>query len=115
VAGFGHGGALAMDLARWRPDDVRACVTFYGVAPGRDWSALRAPVQGHFPQEDGEPPSAQVHDFERALVGLGREVQVHVYAARPGFFDDTRADVFEPESARTAWIRTLDFLRSKLG
>jgi carboxymethylenebutenolidase len=56
-----------------------------------------------------------VQDLERALAGFGREVQLHVYAARPGFFDDTRPDVFEPESARTAWIRTLDFLRSKLG
>jgi carboxymethylenebutenolidase len=31
------------------------------------------------------------------------------------FFNDTRSDVYDEEAARVAWVRTLEFLRAKLG
>lgn len=118
VTGFGLGGALALELAVRRQDDVRACVLFYGAipeSPAPDWSKLEAPVQGHFAERDASLPPERVGALEEALHGLGKDVQFFSYPAEHAFFDDTRADVHDPESARMAWIRTLDFLRSKLG
>jgi len=31
------------------------------------------------------------------------------------FFNDTRPDVYDEDAARQAWVRTLEFLRAKLG
>ncbi|MEQ1788373.1 MAG: dienelactone hydrolase family protein, partial [Acidimicrobiales bacterium] len=57
VTGFCMGGGLALVLATQRPDKVKACVPWYGIIPWPgvqpDWSALDAPVLGHFAEDDG--------------------------------------------------------------
>ena len=119
VVGFGMGGGLALWLATLRADAVRAVVPFYGFPPKGaepDWSSLTAAVEGHYAEhDDGAGPEA-VAAFEEQLRDLGKEVRVFTY---PGtgyaFFDDTRPEVYDDDSARQAWVRTLEFLRSKLG
>jgi len=119
VVGFCMGGGLALWLATVRPDAVRAAVPFYGIAPRGaepDWSALAAAVEGHYAAHDDLADQEAVAAFEAKLDDLGKEFRVFTY---PGtghaFFNDTRSDTYHEEAARQAWVRTLEFLRAKLG
>ncbi|MGH9266009.1 MAG: dienelactone hydrolase family protein [Acidimicrobiales bacterium] len=119
VVGFCMGGGLALWLATLRPDAVRAVVPFYSLAPSGaepDWSALTASVEGHYAEQDELAGHEAVAAFEEHLRDLGKDVRVFTY---PGtghaFFNDTRPEVYDDEAARQAWVRTLEFLRAKLG
>ncbi|HUF33876.1 MAG TPA: dienelactone hydrolase family protein [Acidimicrobiales bacterium] len=120
VTGFCMGGGLALVLATQRPDAVKACVPFYGVIPWPeaqpDWSALAAPVQGHFAEQDAFFTPEKVAELESTLRDLGKDAELLVY---PGvdhaFFNDERPEVYDEAAAGTAWIRTLEFLRANLG
>jgi carboxymethylenebutenolidase len=55
-------------------------------------------------------------DLEQRLDALGKEVRMFVYpGTHHAFFNDTRPEVYDADAARQAWIRTLEFLRAKLG
>jgi carboxymethylenebutenolidase len=119
VVGFCAGGGLALWLATLRPDAIRAVVPFYGIAPNGkepDWSALTASVEGHYAEHDDLANQEAVAAFEARLQELGKDVRIFTY---PGtghaFFNDTRPDTYDDEAARQAWVRTLEFLRAKLG
>jgi carboxymethylenebutenolidase len=118
VVGFGMGGGLALRLATLRPDAVRAVVPFDGIAADGaepDWSALTAAVEGHFAEHDQTSPEA-VAALEERLTDLGTDVRVFSYPGTSrAFFDDTRPEVYDEDAARQAWVRTLEFLRAKLG
>jgi carboxymethylenebutenolidase len=119
VVGFCMGGGLALWLATLRPDRVRAVVPFYGLAPrGQepDWSRLEAAVEGHYAEDDDMAGPAVASDLEERLTDLGKEVRMFVYpGTRHAFFNDNRPEVHDPDAARQAWVRTLEFLRAKLG
>jgi len=119
LVGFSMGGGLALSLATLRPDAIRAVVPFYGIAPDGaepDWSALAAAVEGHFAEHDDVASADAVATFEERLRDLGKEVRIFSYPGTgPGFFDDTRQEVHDEEAARQAWVRTLEFLRAKMG
>ena len=119
VVGFGMGGGLALGLATLRPDAVRAAVPFYGIAPNGkepDWSALTAAVEGHYAEHDDMASPNAVAAFEAQLTELGKEVRIFSYPGTSlAFFDDTRAETYDEDAARQAWVRTLEFLRAKLG
>lgn len=119
VVGFCMGGGLALWLATLRPDAVRAVVPFYGIAPQGaepDWSALTAAVEGHYAEHDPAAHPDAVASFESELQDLGKDVRVFSYPGTShAFFNDTRPEVYDGEAARQAWVRTLEFLRAKLG
>lgn len=120
VTGFCMGGGLALVLATQRPDKVKACVPWYGIIPWADaqpdWSALDAPVLGHFSELDGFFSPDKVAELQATLDGLGKQAELIVH---PGvdhaFFNDTRPEVHDPGTASAAWGQTLSFLRSNLG
>jgi carboxymethylenebutenolidase len=116
VVGFGAGGGLALWLATARPDQVRAVVPFYGVLPPAgtqpDWDRLEAAVEGHYGEADG----SATPELEQELADRNKEVRLFTYPnVGHAFFDDTRPDVYDDDAARQAWVRTLEFLRAKLG
>ncbi|MDP8987733.1 MAG: dienelactone hydrolase family protein [Actinomycetota bacterium] len=120
VIGFSMGGGLALVLATERPEDIRACVAFYGLIPWDsahpDWARLDAAVQGHFGEEDALFSPEQARQLEQTLRELGKDVEVFLYpGVGHGFFDDTRPEAYDPSAASTAWTRALEFLRAKLG
>ncbi|MBW3645990.1 MAG: dienelactone hydrolase family protein [Actinobacteria bacterium] len=120
VIGFCMGGGLALMLATERPDDVRACVAFYGLIPWEsahpEWSRLDAAVQGHFAEEDEFFSPDQARQLEQTLRDAGKDVEMFLY---PGvghaFFNDARPEAYDASAASTAWTRSLEFLRAKLG
>jgi carboxymethylenebutenolidase len=119
VVGFCMGGGLALWLATLRPDMVRAVVPFYGVAPldrRPDWPRLEAAVEGHYAENDDRAGFEVARALEEELTALGKEVRVFLYPGTAhAFFNDTRPDVYDADAARQAWVRTLEFLRAKLG
>jgi len=120
VVGFSVGGGLALWLASIRPDRVRAVVPFYGTvlweAAQPDWSAMTAAVEGHFAEHDDRAGPEAARKLEEILTEQGLDVRMFLYpGTRPPFFDDTRPEVYDEDAARQAWVRTLEFLRARLG
>ena len=119
VTGFCMGGGLALVLATQRPDKVRACVPWYGIIPWPSvqpaWTALEAPVLGHFAADDGFFSPDKVRELERTLQQLGKEAELIVH---PGvdhaFFNDTRPEVYDAATAGAAWAQTVGFLQTHL-
>jgi carboxymethylenebutenolidase len=109
AVGFSMGGWAATRLAAAR-SEVAAVVPFYGYSQGADYGAMRAAAQAHFAtvDEDDEVDPAQ---FERLLRGAGREVEVHLYAARHGFFNNDHPEDYDAEAASRSWERMLGFIR----
>jgi carboxymethylenebutenolidase len=119
VTGFCMGGGLALWLATLRPDDVKAVVPYYGVIPWPaaqpDYSKLKAPVQGHYAENDDFANPETVRKLEEELKGHGASVEFFIY---PGcghaFTNHHRPEVFHEDHSQTAWERTIGFFRANL-
>ena len=120
VTGFCMGGGLALMLACARADKVKACVPWYGLVawPGAnpDFSNLDGPVLGHYAEKDGFFGPAQVAELSDRLSELGKDAELIVH---PGvdhaFFNDTRPEVYDAQTARKAWELTVGFFKTNLG
>ncbi len=119
VTGFCMGGGLAMVLATQRPDKVKACVPWYGIIPWPavqpDWTALEAPILGHFAEDDGFFTPEGVAELQDKLDGLDKAAELIVH---PGvdhaFFNDTRPEVYDAATSAAAWAQTVAFLHANL-
>lgn len=114
VMGFCMGGQLAMYAAAEYPDRIAAAVNFYGIHPNVrvDPKKLKAPLLAHFAKRDNSVKEADARALVSRIETAGGSVEAHYYSADHAFFNDTRPTVYDPESARTAWDRTLGFLRA---
>jgi carboxymethylenebutenolidase len=114
TVGFCMGGQLAMYAAAANPDKVSACVNFYGIHPNVNpsFENLKAPLLGHFAENDKSVNSKVVESLRNKLNSLGKKHEFHVY---PGtvhaFFNDTRREVYDPKASAEAWKLTIDFLK----
>lgn len=116
VVGFCMGGALALYTATKNPK-IGACVVFYGGHPNvkPDLPNLQSPVLGLYGERDGFVTPDSARELESKLKGLGKQIEVKIYAdADHAFFNDTRPEVYNAEAAADAWQRTIGFLREHL-
>ncbi len=117
VVGFCMGGALSLFAACENPDDVAACVDFYGGHPAvkYNFAALKAPVLGLFAERDDFVSPDAVRELDRQLTEAGKE---HSFTTYPGadhaFFNHNRPEVHNPEAAQDAWEKVLAFLGQHL-
>jgi len=115
VVGFCMGGRIAQ-LHALRDSTIAAAVMFYG-RPETDptrLAALRAPLQGHFGQEDRGIGAEQVEALRAALAKAGKASDVYVYpGAGHAFMNEVRPS-YHRDAARQAWARTLHFLQKHL-
>jgi carboxymethylenebutenolidase len=117
--GFCMGGAMTLLVSALQGDKIGAAVPFYGAPLGDqapEWSGLTAPVLMHAAANDDFFPPAALEALGEELRGMGRDVTVHVY---PGtghaFANETNAlGTYDADAAKTAWDRSIAFLRSKL-
>jgi len=109
VVGFCWGGTIAYVAACRLP--ISAAVSYYG---GRILQygdrKPRCPVMYHFGEQDQSIPLATVEKVRQ----LHPEGIYYTYPAGHGFNCSERSS-FEPESARLAFERSLEFLRSNVG
>jgi carboxymethylenebutenolidase len=113
--GFCMGGGVALDFGMHDPS-VSAVVMFYGFPNTNpdQLAKLNGPVLAHFGLKDDGIPQTKIDQFTAAMKKAGRDLKVYTYpAAGHAFMNDTRPS-YQPESARQAWARTLDFLQHQL-
>ena len=123
VAGVGAGATAALRLAALRADVVRAVLAFDVLALSEagsgipDVSGVRASVEGHYGEgAEGSRTAGLVHRLQEVLEAQGCDARLFTYPlVSPGFTDEGRPDGFHEDSARQAWVRSLEFLRAKLG
>ena len=113
VVGFCMGGQLAMYAAASNPEQVSACVNFYGIHPNvkPPYAKMKAAVLGLFGEKDSSVDANTVEELRKELTAAGKTFDFHTYKnVGHAFFNDTRP-VYDEESAKDAWRRTLEFLR----
>ncbi|MCX4904655.1 dienelactone hydrolase family protein [Streptomyces sp. NBC_00878] len=117
VNGFCFGGRAAFTAATGI-GGLAATVVFYGpgIAAGPHAVVDRAknidaPMLLHVGAEDPTIPAEQVEAIETALTTAGVDFESHVYTgAGHAFACDARPNMYDANSAHTAWQRTHAFL-----
>jgi carboxymethylenebutenolidase len=115
VVGWCMGGSLTIATAAASPQ-VGAAVAFYGMPSDLSIVAnIRGPVLGLYGEHDHSILPERVHQLKVALEQAGIVHEIHTYpGAGHAFFNDTRPQIYNPDAARDAWGRTLDWLRRYL-
>ncbi|MEZ5832172.1 MAG: dienelactone hydrolase family protein [Dongiaceae bacterium] len=112
--GWCFGGGMALQAALDRPLD--ATVVYYGYVQrsADELKSLKGPVLGQFANQDQWINTKMVDGFEAAMKQAGRALEVHRYDANHAFANPTGQN-YDAADARTAWDRTVAFLKSTLG
>jgi carboxymethylenebutenolidase len=114
--GFCWGGGKSFAYAVSEPT-LSGAVVYYGVSPEPgDLAKIKAPVLGLYGGDDARI-SSTIPATEAEMKKLGKSYEQHVFpGAGHGFLraQDDR-DGANLKAAKTAWPRTLEFLRDRLG
>lgn len=120
VVGFCAGGSLAL----WSATLSERIVGAVGFYPALPWERMRpdwADYAGkgaliHCSEEGGTSAAEGVQTARRAIEAAGGDVTLYDYPGTShAFFNDDRPEVFNHPAAASAWARTLEFFRAKLG
>jgi carboxymethylenebutenolidase len=110
LIGFSMGASWSLLLAGERPADITKMVLFYG-SGDEDFSKFQAEILGHYASDDEWEPLNDVRTMEAAMHAAGLKVTFHIYPnTLHWFFEEDRPE-YDPQAARLAWTRTLEFLR----
>jgi carboxymethylenebutenolidase len=115
VGGFCMGGALTL-LAALKVPEADAGAVFYGLPP-IDFTAFQSvkiPLILHFANTDDWCTPAKVTELEAALKKSPSRFELYRYDAKHAFMNEARPEVYEPAAAKSAWDRTLAFLKKSL-
>lgn len=119
AVGFCMGGGFVLLLAAQQGDKIGAAVPFYGVGQGvpDQYAGLTAAVQGHYGERDDFYPVADARAQEEQIRRecSSKDVEFFYYPAGHAFHNDQDLlGTYDPDSAKLAWQRTVDFLTSRL-
>ncbi|GIJ77999.1 carboxymethylenebutenolidase [Micromonospora phaseoli] len=119
-AGFCAGASLALWSANFS-ERIVATAAFY---PRLPWEGMRAEWTDyagkdalvHCSEADGTSADPGVQSVRRAIEGAGGTCQLHDYPGTAhAFFNEDRPEKFDQRAAASAWARTLELFRAKLG
>jgi carboxymethylenebutenolidase len=114
VVGFCMGGALTVLAAMYVPES-NACSSWYGFPPEQagDVRTIKTPLQLHLAEKD----QSFSPDAARALLAKLKEGNVpheaYWYDAGHAFFNE-KGPNYNPEAAKLAWDRTVNFFEKHL-
>ena len=124
--GFCMGGKLSVLTAAANPQTISAAVSFYGgglagenLRPGQtnpmdEVAKVKAPLLLFYGDNDMFIKPEHVEKFTGKLKELGKNFESKVYAgAGHGFFCDERPG-HNPDAAKDAWGRVVEFLGKNL-
>jgi carboxymethylenebutenolidase len=116
VIGFCMGGSYAL-LLPCESKEISAAAPFYGeIPPDPTLRELGCPIFYAYGENDGWIQRTDVNRLADDLKKFGKQGEVKVYGGcSHGFFNDTRADVYDAAAAKDAWERTLELFRANLG
>jgi len=120
TVGFCMGGSLALWSATLSPKIV-ATVGFYPPVPWERMSPTWSNYAGkaaliHCSEHDGTSAAPGIKTAVEAITEAGGECITYNYPGTDhAFFNDDRPEVYHASAAATAWARTLEFLRNRLG
>jgi carboxymethylenebutenolidase len=114
VMGFCLGGGVALQYSIH--SSVSGTVMFYGApdTSAADLAHLRAPLLGHFGEDDEGIPPRRVEQFRKALKDARRDAELYEYPGAGHAFMHEGLDSYRPDAERQAWARTLAFLQKTL-
>jgi len=110
---FSFGAPYAIWTPSERPSVV-ATVVYYGAWADTWVTGSRAPLLGHFAEDDPFTSAEEVTDVAAAFRDAGREMTSHVYPGTKHWFAEPSRPEFDEAAANLAWDRTLAFLRDRL-
>ncbi len=120
AVGFCAGGSLALWSATIS-ERIVATAGFYPVLPWESMSPQWADYAGkaaviHCSEEDGTSADEGVQTARRAIEEAGGDCHLYDYPGTShAFFNDDRPEAFDQRAAASAWARTLELFRAKLG
>lgn len=108
--GFCMGGGLSLRCAA-KSRKLTSAISFYGQSPpGDDVPDIGVPVLDVHAHQD-ELINNGVPAFVNAMLENGKDLTLKIYPrTKHGFFNDTRAEVYERDAANDAWDLTRWFL-----
>ena len=113
VVGFCYGGSMANILAT-RVPELGGAVPFYGTAPAAaDVPRIKAPLLAHFAAND-ERVNASWPPYEEALKANKIPYQAFTYPGTQHGFNNDTTPRYDPEAAKLAWSRTVEFFKKNL-
>jgi carboxymethylenebutenolidase len=104
--------------ATWTPSErpaVVGTVVYYGAWADSWVTKSKAPLLGHFAEDDPFTSADEVREFETAFKDAGREITTHVYPGTKHWFAEPSRPEYDPDAAALAFQRTLEFLGRTLG
>ncbi|HVL38450.1 MAG TPA: dienelactone hydrolase family protein [Fimbriimonadaceae bacterium] len=117
VVGFCMGGQLSLFAAASNPDQIGACVDYYGIHPNvhPPFENLSAPVLGFFAEFDEYASPAAVRELDAHLTNVGKPHEFHTYpGTHHAFFNDDRPEVYNRQAAEDSWNKMIAFFREHL-
>jgi carboxymethylenebutenolidase len=115
LTGFCWGGEMAFGSAT-RVRGLKALVVYYGRSPQPIdlVQNIEAPVLAHHGEEDAGITKG-VPATEEAMKKYNKSYTYRIYPkAKHAFNNDTTPDNYNPEAAKEAWDRTLEFFNKHL-
>lgn len=125
IVGFCWGGRVSM-LSAANVPELKAAVAFYGriradkptdnqpQSPLDVAAKMTVPLMGHFGEQDGGIPVADVDALREALKQRNHPTELYVYPnAGHAFHNDTR-ESYRADAAKQAWSRTLEWFSKYL-
>jgi carboxymethylenebutenolidase len=113
--GFCLGGGLSLNCAV-QSRHLRSAISFYGQPPTtEDVLKISVPILAVHANHD-EIINRGVPGFVGAMLDGGKDLTLKTYpGTKHGFFNDTRAEVYDRTAAREAWDITRWFLERTIG
>jgi carboxymethylenebutenolidase len=110
---FSFGAPYAMWAASERPAVV-GTVVYYGAWAGPWVTKSKAPLLGHFAEDDQFTTAEEVAEVESAFRAAGREMRTNVYPGTKHWFAEPSRPEYDANAASLAEERTKAFLRERL-
>jgi carboxymethylenebutenolidase len=115
VVGYCWGGGQSLNFAT-KCKDLNAAVVYYGRNPDPLDQVQNIPcaVLGNYGADDPNIMPG-VEPLKAALQKFGKSADIKVYpGAKHAFNNNTNADRYNPEAAKDAWQRTVNFFKKNL-
>ncbi len=115
VTGFCWGGGMAFNSAA-RIRGLKAAVVFYGRSPKPIdlIQNIEAPVMAHYGGED-KRVNKGIDETVAAMKKFNKSFDYKIYpGAKHAFMSDNRKSRYNPEAAKEAWSRSLEFFGKHL-